>query len=123
MHPSQAFDPIRSLQVAWKLLKQAPVMVLVGGLLLGFLEHGGSGGTNFIYRDHGPRSFANAGDVGEALRRAFEELKPWLAVLIPLACCIGLAFFALSGWVQAGFRRAVELARPPGKRGAGQVCP
>lgn len=118
MQFSQAYDPIRSLQAAWKLLKQAPVMVLIGGLLLAFLEGGGSGGGNFMVRDHGPRG---ASGPGEAVQQAFEDMKPLLLVLIPFLICIGLAFFALSSWIEVGFARAIEAGLRTGKDEIGKV--
>jgi hypothetical protein len=117
MHVHEALDPIRSLQVAWKLLKQTPVTVLIGGLLLAFLE-GGGGGAPMNLRQH---DISGAGSPGEVLRQVFEQMKPWLMVMIPIALCIGLAFFALSSWIEVGFGRALESGLRTGKDEVGKV--
>jgi len=114
----RAFDPIRSLQSAWKLLKQAPVMVLIGGLLLAFLEGGANAGFQF---SPGRHDFGRSRDFGETLQQIFEDMKPWLMVMIPIAICIGLAFFALSSWIEVGFARAIEGALRTGKDDIGKV--
>lgn len=119
MNFGQAFDPMRSLQAAWKLLKQAPVMVLIGGLLLAFLEGGGSGGGNFMYRQNGSHGFGRSPQ--DEFRQVFEEIRPWLLLIIPLILCVGLVFFALSSWIEAGFARAVESALRTGRDGIGVV--
>lgn len=118
MQFSAAFDPIRSFQAAWKLLKQAPLTVVIGGLLLMFLEGGGGGGSNFFYREHG---FRGGAGLSEEFRQVFEEVKPWLLVLIPIALCVGIAFFALSSWLLIGFGRAIEFALRTSKDDLGKV--
>jgi hypothetical protein len=111
MQPGKAFDPIRSVQVAWSLLKQAPVTVLIGGLLLWFFRGGGGSGLQFLVRGHGLGDAGTRADV----QRIFEQLRPLLLVLIPLFVCLGLAFFAMSSWLLVGFGRAVELGLRTGK--------
>ncbi|SRR5258706_3452662 len=118
MEFGQAFDPIRSLQSAWKLLKQAPVMVLIGGLLLAFLEGGGSAGAQFNFGKH---DFGRAHNPREVLEQMFEDMKPWLVLLIPLMVCVGIAFFALSSWIEVGFARAIEHALRSGRDEIGKV--
>ena len=111
-----AFDPTRSFEAACKLLKQAPGTVMVGGLLLFFLEGGGSGGFQGIYQfRHG------MGADGREFRRLFEDVQPWLLLLVPLIACVGLAFFALSSWIQVGFARAVEHALRTGRDDVGMI--
>jgi len=118
MEFSQAFDPIRSLQSAWKLLKQAPVMVLIGGLLLGFLEGGGTIGFRFR---PGRLNFDRVDNPGEFFEQLFGDMAPFMAIMIPIAICLGLAFFALSSWIEVGFARAIELALRTGKDDIGKV--
>jgi hypothetical protein len=114
----QALDPIRSLKAAWQLLKQAPLTLLVGGLLLAFLDGSGGGGWNFIYRDHGLH-FPSG--LREALRQAFEDIRPWLVIVVPVGICVWVAFFALSSWIQVGFARAIESALRSGRDELGKV--
>ena len=118
MPPDKALDPTRSFEVAWKLLRQAPVTVLLGGLILFFLEGGGSGGVNLVSRGH---VFSEMGRSGTDLRRVFEELRPFLLILIPIVACIAIAFFALSSWIEVGFARAVEFSLRTGKDEIGKV--
>jgi hypothetical protein len=112
MPPDKALDPTRSFEVAWRLLKQAPVTVLLGGLILFFLEGGGSGGLNLISRGH---DLSEMGRSGSDFRRVFQELRPYLLILIPIVVCISIAFFALSSWIEVGFARAVEFSLRTGK--------
>jgi hypothetical protein len=114
----QALDPIRSLKAAWQLLKQAPLTVIVGGLLLGFLEGGNSGGLRFLVSDHGPRGLRFS---GWSLEPAFDELRPVLLLLVPGVVCVALALFALSSWIEVGFARAVESALRSGRDEVGKV--
>ncbi len=118
MQFSQAFDPIRSLKAAWKLLLQAPVTVLIGGLLLGFLEGNGGGGLNFFFRGNELREFPFS---RTELERAFEAVRPWLLLLIPFVLCVGLALFALSSWIEVGFARAIESGLRTGRDEIGKV--
>ncbi|MBK7643683.1 MAG: glycerophosphoryl diester phosphodiesterase membrane domain-containing protein [Planctomycetes bacterium] len=110
--PAHALDPFRSVSAAWKLLKQAPVTVLIGGLLLGFLGGGGGGGWNLFVRfDH----LQDAHDLNELARQVFEQIRPLLFLLIPGILCSWLVFFALSSWITVGFARAVEFSLRTGK--------
>jgi len=112
MPPDKALDPTRSFEVAWRLLKQAPVTVLLGGLILFFLEGGGSGGVNLISRG---RDLGEWGRTGSDMRRVLEELRPFLLILIPIITCVSVAFFALSSWIEVGFARAVEFTLRTGR--------
>jgi hypothetical protein len=51
----------------------------------------------------------------------FEELRPYLLILIPIVVCISIAFFALSSWIEVGFARAVEFSLRTGKDEIGKV--
>src|SRR5690242_7633270 len=93
-----AVDPWRSLKVAWKLLQQTTGIVLVGGLLLAFLE--GGNGWGLILREHRPRYGV---DLGRLAEEYWDGLKPLAVFLIPLCLCFGLALFALSSWLLVGF--------------------
>jgi hypothetical protein len=115
MRFEHAFDPFRSIQSSWNLLKRAPLTVLIGGLLLGFMHSGGGGGglgfSNRWNIDHGSR------DVDEL----FKVLMPVLMVVIPIALCVGFLMFLFACWLQVGFARAVESAMRTGKDEIGQV--
>jgi len=115
MRFEHAFDPFRSIQASWNLLKRAPLTVLIGGLLLGFMSSGGGGGglgfTNRWNIDHGSR------DVDEIVK----VLMPVLMVVIPIAICVGFLMFLFTCWLQVGFARAVESAMRTGKDEIGQV--
>jgi len=118
MEFSQSYDPIRSLQSAWKLLMQAPVMVLIGGLLLGFLEGGGTQGFRFR---PGRWDFGRVHNPVEFFEQLFGDMQPWLAIMIPIAICVAIVFFALSSWIEVGFARGVESALRTGKDDIGKV--
>jgi len=118
MPTSQAFDPIRSLKAAWKLLMQTPAIVLVGGLLLWFLESGASGIFQLNFRLDGLQDLRH---VGENLQRTFDELRPLMLILVPLVACVGLAFFALSSWIEVGFGRAIESGLRTGRDEIGKL--
>jgi len=113
MRFEQAFDPFRSIQAAWKLLKQTPLTVLIGGLLLGFLDsgHGGFG--------YGDNWSSHRGDWN--LEQRFEDAVPWLVIFLPIMCCIGLVMFLASCWLQVGFARAIEIGLRTGRDEAGKV--
>jgi hypothetical protein len=114
----QAYDPIRSLKAAWSLLKQAPVTVMLGGLLLAFLESGGSAGARF---NPDLDRLDRAENLDEILRQVFDQMQPWLLIMIPIALCIGIGFFALSSWIEVGFARAIELSLRTGRDEIGKV--
>lgn len=115
---SQAFDPIRSLKAAWRLLMQAPATVLVGGLLLWFLEGGAGGVARLSLR---MQRLGNLREIGEEIGRFFDDLRPMLLIAIPLAVCVALAFFALSSWIEVGFGRAVESGLRTGRDEVGKL--
>jgi hypothetical protein len=114
MQFAQAFDPFRSIQAAWKLLKQTPLTVLIGGLLLAFLDSGGGGvGNTFNWN-------TNHADH-QGFDEVWEQVRPWLLVLVPIAICVGLVMFVISSWLRVGFARAIELGLRTGKDDIGKV--
>lgn len=110
MEFNQAFDPIRALQSAWKVLAQAPLPILVGGVLLALTEGGGGFGGNFSssVRDHG-------GNL------QWSDVEPWILPLIGVVACVGIACFLFSSWIMAGFPHAVESVLRTGRADVGQV--
>ena len=97
---------------------QAPATVLVGGLLLWFLEGGAGGVVRFGARLDRRLDLRH---VGETLERTFDDLQPYLLILVPLVACTVLAFFALSSWIEVGFGRAVESALRTGRDEVGKL--
>jgi len=115
MEFAQAFDPVRSLKVAWKLLKQTPLTVVVGGLLIGVLESNGGGGGRDV-ADGDPDSVVSSGAEGSS-----GALESWMYLLIPVLVCLVLGFFALTSWLEVGFARAVEFGLRTGRDELGRV--
>jgi hypothetical protein len=115
---SQALDPIRSLKAAWKLLMQAPATVLVGGLLLWFLEGGATAISRMTFRMDGQQDLRH---LGEAMQHTFDELRPYLVILLPLVTCLWFGFFALSSWIEVGFGRAIESGLRTGRDEVGKL--
>ena len=98
MEFNRAFDPFRALQSSWKAFVQAPLPLLVGGVLVLLTSgHGGSPVQVVFREDHRGWSW--------------HELRPTVLPMIPLIgiCgCFALAVFLFSSWVQIGFANAVE---------------
>src|SRR4051812_33638703 len=113
MRFEQAFDPFRSIQAAWKLLKQAPLTVLFGGLLVWFFTGGGGG---FGWREQWGSSRWPT-DPHEL----FEQLKPMLFILLPILVCAGTVMFLFACWLQVGFARAIENTMRTGRDEVGKV--
>ena len=109
MEFNQAFDPIRALQSAWKALAQAPLPLIVGGVLLMLAEGGGGGGGTFvqIHDHHGDMSWS--------------EIAPWILPLIGVCACVAIALFLFSSWIQVGFANSVESVLRTGHADIGQV--
>lgn len=85
MHLRDAYDPFRALGGAWKLVTRAPATLVVGALLLFFLE---------------------ASSVG----LSFDESGFLLPTLVSACCCFGLVFWLASTLLQIGMAAAVEAA-------------
>ncbi len=95
MEFNRAYDPIRALQSSWKALAQAPLPLILGGVLLLLTWSGGGGGNGFSLVEH------DGGSV----------LSGWHLILLPLlgiCACVGIALFLFSSWVQIGFANSVE---------------
>lgn len=113
MQFEQAFDPFRSIQASWKLLKKAPLTVLIGGLLLSFLDSGSGGYSNTVNWN------ARGGD--QDLEAIWDQVRPMLLIMIPMMVCIGLVMFLFSCWLQVGFARGVKIGLRTGKDEVGTV--
>jgi len=103
---SEAFDPIRSFKAAWKLLKQAPLSVLVGALLPILAQVGFALALDlFLFLPLG---------LSQSFQRGMPE--PWMiALLVGAGLGLGLFMAVFSSWMDAGFGRAVEQALRTGK--------
>ena len=109
MDVSTAFDTFRALQAAWRAIKQAPVPLLVGGVLLAITSGGGGGG--------GP-GFQGRFDASEA---DWEEIVPLMLPFLAVACCLGLVFFVVSSWLLVGFANSVEETLRTGRGDVGTL--
>jgi hypothetical protein len=96
MEFNRAYDPIRALQASWKALAQAPLPLILGGVLLLLTwsdSGGGSHGVSLVEHDGG------------------SLLSGWHLMLLPLlgvCACVGIALFLFSSWLQVGFANTVE---------------
>ncbi|HEV8111673.1 MAG TPA: hypothetical protein VGR31_02775 [Planctomycetota bacterium] len=110
MEFNKAFDPIRALQASWKALAQAPLPLLVGGVLLCLTDGGGGGGggrfSSFEHHNGGMR---------------WEDVRPFVLPVIVFCGCVGIALFLFSSWIRVGFANAVESALRTGHATVGQV--
>jgi len=91
---NQAFNPIRALQSAWKALAQAPLPLILGGVIL-VLAGGWGSGVQF-----------RSGEHGRPL-----EVFPYYPLLVGLAgifCCLAIVCFLVSSWVKIGLANSVE---------------
>lgn len=113
---ADAFDPFRSLRSSWKVLRAAPLALLIGGLLLFLTDPGGSGG-NFggqFQREYDQ----HAGDV-DAATRAFLVL---LAGAVGFGlCCFAIGAFLVHSWIWIGFANTVERALRTGSTEVGAL--
>lgn len=90
---SEAYDPFRALGEAWKLLRKAPLVLLLGGLLLWFTDSGGSAGIGNFTEESG----------------RFEAWKVALiALVVGVVCVFMLALFLFNSWMRLGFASTVE---------------
>ncbi len=108
MEFNRAFDPFRALQSSFKAFVQAPLPILVGGVLL-LLTSGGGPHVEFVFRDV------------HSWRDSWREIRHVLVPLVPVigVCgCIGLALFLVSCWVGVGFANTVEEIE---RKGHGRV--
>ena len=108
MEFARAFDPFRALQTSWTAVKQAPVPLLLGGMLLAFTGGGGGVGVP-IDPSRGGRDV----DV--------EAFLPLLLGAIGFGCCLAIAFFLFSSWIAIGFQRVVLDVLRTGRGDPGTV--
>jgi hypothetical protein len=109
MEFNRAFDPFRALQSAWKALAQAPLPILVGGVLL-ILTQGSGGGARV------PLDFQEQGNGVN-----WSEIRPWILPLIGVVACVGIALFLFSSWIMVGLPNTVESVLRTGRADVGQV--
>lgn len=100
MTRSQAFNPIRAAESAWRILMKAPLPMWLGGFLLmlvGGMGGGGGSGMNVQGQGHMDPEF--------------------LWVLVPVAgigCLFGLVMFAAGSWLMVGFCNSVRTVMRTG---------
>ena len=113
MEFNQAYDPIRALQTSWQLIRQSPLPLIIGGVVLVITDgNGGGGGGNF----------GNIFDGrGGARDPDWDVIAPMLIGVIGFACCLGIAFFVISSWVRIGFANSVEEVLRTGQGDVGRV--
>jgi len=109
---SRAFDPFRALRSAWAAVKQAPLPLLLGGVLLAVSSGGGGGFGN-------PAAGANFQDRGGELD--WDALLPVFAALAAVSCCVAIALFLFSSWIEIGFNQAVHDVLRTGRGDVGTV--
>ncbi len=104
-----ALDPFRSLGAAWRLMKGAPLVVLVGGILL-MMFGNSSGGVQFVLPQE-----------PESPERFWEEIRErsWLIGIV--LAVGGVASLLLSSWISLGHARAIEKALRAGEDDLGMV--
>jgi len=112
MEFNQAYDPIRALQVAWKVLSRSPLPILVGGVLLTLTDSsgGGGGGPVNLEQHHRIRDWEDVREI----------VLPTLPIL-GLCCCLGIAVFLFGAWVRIGFANTVEGVLESGQARVGQL--
>src|SRR6185436_10215563 len=98
MEFNKAFDPIRALQASWKALAQAPLPLLIGGVLLCLTDGGGGGG--------GGGRFSSYEHHNGGMR--WEDVRPFVFPVIIFCGCGGIALFLFSSWIRVGFAITVE---------------
>jgi hypothetical protein len=105
-----AFDPFRSIGSVWRLLRTAPLVVIVGGILLSFLSNPTAG-----------LQFALPTDLGASPTQSLEQLQ----VLLPLASFVlflgAVGSLLLSSWLALGHARAIEKTMRTGEDDLGMV--
>ena len=94
----KAFDPFRALQGSWKLLTRAPVTLLLGAILIAFLDSGG------------PTSWGYQFDE--------DSLDELALIVLPLACfglLLALALFVFSCKLHVGYAGALQRVMVTGE--------
>ncbi|MCB9914238.1 MAG: hypothetical protein H6828_03685 [Planctomycetes bacterium] len=95
---SEAFNPLRSLESAWKIAMKAPLPMWVGGLILIAIESFG-GGFSAIF------------DVGDGRHR---DQMAFLAAIGSVSCCFSLLAVVAGSWLTIGFSRGVRTVMRDG---------
>jgi hypothetical protein len=110
MEFNQAYDPFRALSSSWKALAQAPLPLLIGGVIL-LLTQGGTGG----FQGNPSNIHGGMHDVD------WHRIAPFVLAFIGFACCVGIVCFLLSSWVMVGYANTVEEVLRTGKGELGRV--
>lgn len=103
-------DPLRSLAATWKLTKAAPLVVLVGGIVL-LLFGNASGGVQFVLpseRNLSPDDFV-------------EKIKDRIGLVSTVLLIGVIVSWLLSAWISIGHARAIEKALRTGEDDLGMV--
>jgi hypothetical protein len=108
MHFREAYDPFRALRSAWDLLWKAPLVLLVGGLLLYWTWPSDSGpaAVQFEQRSDGRI------DPVDAAR---------FVAAAGFACCFAIAVFLFHALLRIGFARVVERVASGAKADFGEL--
>ena len=99
MRPDQAFNPIRALESAWKILMKAPLPMWVGGLILVVVQSaaGMGGNPNFNLKFHG-----------------WDAAAVVLIPLVLIALAVGVAVSLVISWLSVGYFNGVATVMRTG---------
>ncbi len=101
-----AFDPVRALGSAWRLMMRAPLTLIVGGIVIGLTEGGGCHSAGVQFDESG-------------------QFHPFAAMLagsiVLVACCFGLALWVVNSLLHVGFARAVLRVASTGEERFGDL--
>lgn len=105
-----AFDPFRCLGSVWRLLKTAPLVVIVGGILLSFLSNPTAG-----------LQFALPNEPGTDPDAFLQQLQNYLPLVSAVLLFGMVGSLLLSSWLALGHARAIEKAMRTGEDDLGMV--
>jgi len=105
-----AFDPFRSIGSVWRLLKTAPLVVIVGGILLSFLSNPTAG-----------LQFALPNEPGTDPDAFLQQLQNYLPLVSAVLLFGMVGSLLLSSWLALGHARAIEKAMRTGEDDLGMV--
>jgi hypothetical protein len=108
MRLEQAYDPLRSVQAAWDLLRRTPLTVLVGALLPVVAQWAIFGALQFCLP-----IFALAGALSKP-----PEIERVFPLFAAIAGTFGIVFFTFQCWIDVGFARAIERCLATGTEAA-----
>ena len=100
MRPDQAFNPIRALESAWKILMKAPLPMWVGGLILVAVQ-----------------SIAAIGGNPNLNLRMHHAWEPMIGLLIPMVMIgvfVGVAVSLAVSWLSVGYFNGVATVMRTG---------